>query len=441
MYRFLRCGLVFSGFYGLLSGCGTTADPCASIETVEAATASLNKIAVALGPEDTVPSRKPATVNLYIDRSGSMAGYLDRDFATGFGVTPGSSSLRSVLTLLSSVPNLRAFGFGNALAPVQSATNQDVIAQLVRQEFYSDSDTRLEDVLDAVEADTQKAAVHIIITDGRRGDGASAIAQYQRLGRIAHEWSNSSSGGSSFGVAAVEAPFQQARSDKAGCWTTRSQTLFRCPLYAFAFIPGGSAFDVLPRLQAAMPHLHVTPTPVDASAKEQPQPFVSVSGKTDERHYPEQGENPLRLLVHSTAAPSVNSVVRTQVDFDLRSSLAQFALSDSLDTRVRSAPLCGGQKASWQEGGEHANRLKLGPIRVDSTRALVELPVEVRTHSEIQNGRAYQVELISTGTPRWVAMFNAPQQGDSTRTYGLSALFSQLNAKQVRLGGFYVALY
>src|SRR5690242_11078038 len=87
-------------------------------------------------------------VQIYVDRSASMAGYLDAAFAGGFGVAPGSSSLRLVIdrVLASGDPTRRrVFSFGTRVRPVPTPSNQDVIRTLVQQDFYRDNDTRLED--------------------------------------------------------------------------------------------------------------------------------------------------------------------------------------------------------------------------------------------------------------------------------------------------------
>lgn len=408
--------------------------------TIQGALSRLDMVASPLRPEHTVQvTRQSFPVRLYVDRSGSMAGYLDRDFSTGFGVAPGSSSLRSVLSRLASLPRLQVYGFGSALRSVAAPTNQDVIAQLVRQEFYGDNNTQLEDVLDAVEADSLRASVHLVVTDGRRGDGASAIAQYQRLGRLAQQWSGSRGNGalgSVFAVGAVEAPFQQVRSDRAGCWTDAPQTDLRCPLYVFAFMPGSAAPAVLPRLMGAMPYLHVSPSLSDTLVRTRVGATRFVGTPGEFAPYPAGAGRPLRLLLHASP-PSTRAVVQTEVGFDVAGSLARFAAADTLRTRVSRLALCEA-RAQWRDVEETEAWIAPGAPVVDGSR--IRVPLEIRTRPGIPPS-VYRVELVSTGKPAWLARFDAPRQGDATRTYGLSTLFSQLQAEPARLAGFYVALY
>src|SRR5262249_8462862 len=84
-------------------------------------------------------------LKLYVDRSGSMAGYLDSTYSGEFGLR--SSSLRRVLNrvLATHAGRVQVFGFGDRVtsATTPGHDNQDVIATLVRQGFYNDNNTRL----------------------------------------------------------------------------------------------------------------------------------------------------------------------------------------------------------------------------------------------------------------------------------------------------------
>ena len=133
--------------------------------------------AVGCGPAAPKPATNPlpaatspAITRIYVDRSGSMAGYLDREFEQRYGVGAGSQSLRYVIDRVlagDASTDRRIYGYGTRITSIPAPSNQDVSRTLVRQDFYTDNNTRLEDVLDSVSADAQREGVHIVVGDGR----------------------------------------------------------------------------------------------------------------------------------------------------------------------------------------------------------------------------------------------------------------------------------
>jgi hypothetical protein len=370
-----------------------------------------------------------------------MTGYLDTEFAESFSVGPGSVSYRRMLNRLSTLggAEARVFGFGSRLVPVAVRSNQDIIAQLVRQDFYRDDDTRLEDVLDAVRRDSARASTHLIITDGRRGDGGSAIAQYKSVGELARAWAADGM----FALAVTTAPFRKVRNDRAGCWTAdrAGAADIRCPIYVIAFLPRTAAREVLDVLRAASTRLYVTPSVADTAivmrvdrtkaGGSQAAALRTAGGRSP--------ADPPRLLLGMPAGQQGNVAVEVRVDADVSRSLARFSADDSLVVRLFQAPLA--SAPTWDEVRERdlTNAwVKPMPAVVDSARAEISVPVALRTRAQLAP-TAYRVEVLSAGVPAWLGDYEATQQGDSTRTFGLSTLFEHLRGRQepARLFGFY----
>jgi hypothetical protein len=362
-----------------------------------------------------------------------MAGYLDRDFGNGFGVD--ARGLRGLLSRISSLetPNLQVFGFGERLTPVSAISNQDVLAQLVNQEFYRDNNTRLEDVIDAIAADTARRFIHIVITDGRRGDGGAAIAQYRALGALARHWVGSNRLGV-FALGATLAPFKQVRNDRAGCWSSAANELFPCPLYVFAFAPTAASLKMLDLLKASSERLYVVPTPSDGKAMLRVERRSGTGLHVFEKHAPGEA---LLLMYRAERREGVDTVGVTVV-MSAVESVARFSVDDSLQIEVAVRPLDG--RGSWQPFADYARGWVKPASPVVQPNAAIALPVVLRARSQL-TPTAYRVRLSSTGLPSWLARFNVERQGDSTKTYGLTALFDQLQRSGAPVAQFYVGVY
>jgi hypothetical protein len=396
-----------------------------------------------IASDHRLPPQRPAPTILYVDRSGSMNGYLDAgDVDSALSVHRSASNLRTTLSRLLAVggTGTRVYGFGNSLSALPPMEEAEALRQLVSQSFYSDSDTRTELALANVRADSARASVHIVVTDGRRGSGAAAIGQYQRLGEVAAWWTAGEDSGGVFAVAASMAPFRQVRGDRAGCWQGtpggESATAGRCPLYLFVFAPASSAERVLGALGALGGRMYVYPAYADERIRVEYAPV----------QLPATAElgmartTPLVLSFRSRAPQ--NQLVSGKVDVTLHAgeSTARFALDDELAWSLEQAPLTG-RPPQWSPVRDPAQAwVQPGALRADSAGAALTLPLELRTQAGL-GAILYRVQLSTRGTPRWLGQFEAVQQGDSVRTYGLSTLLDHLRPAGARLAGFYVTTY
>jgi len=394
--------------------------------------------AKALPPDHPPPTDTGVTaVHVYVDRSGSMAGYLDTSFSE-FGVAGRQPTLRRVLDRVLTLggTGARVYGYGDRVSAVQGRSNQDLIGTLVRQQFYSQNNTRLEDVLDSIAADTARATTHLIVGDGRRGDGASAIAQFRRLGTLAESWAGGDSPRGFFAMVVVDAPFHQVRGDKAGCWSAGGNAEgIRCPLYVFAFGPGRAAPRVLAALRDAATRLYAAPTFTDAAGVVEAKPGAA-PGALNVQGGGRSGR-PLELFYHS---PDSATSARVPVRVNLANSVARFALDDSLTVAVQSTAIAP-QAAAWEPVHDLGSAWvrPATPAR-DSAAPAILLPVDLRSRPQVPK-TAYRIDLLSAGVPGWLQDYEATAQGDATRTYGLSALFTQLRPHPTRLATFYARIY
>ena len=421
-------------------GCGGNENVCEGLAGV----ATCGPPPTPMATHPLPPQHPPSDVKLYVDRSASMAGYLDSLYASEFGVGEGSSSLRRVLNRLFAASDRRmtVYGFGDRVTtPAASSrqANQDVIATLVRPDFYNDNNTRLEDVLDSIARDTTRQSVHLIITDGRRGDGGSANAQWKRIGELARDWSGADG---MFALAAIEAPFHQIRNDKAGCWSNTPGKVFVCPLYVMAFAPRGSASPVLQALRDVGHRLYVAPTFSDSALTVEAKPVGGGTGSLNIEGGAQTGR-PLHLLFTAPDAPPAKpEVAALSVIARLAGGAARYAADDSFDIVMRSMALGGkSSPASWQPVHEVASAwaTPAAPY-VDSAGPKLIVPLKLKARQGVNKVR-YQFDIRSTGRPTWLAQFESSQQGDATRTYGLSALFAQLHPTPTAVTSFFVSIY
>ena len=435
----------------VLSSCRD--QPCARLQDVAQCGPHTDAL-----PVPPAPSAAAVAYRIYIDRSGSMTGYLDTAFAGEFGVRRGSSSLRRQLEMVLAAPNASSsvvYGFGERVVPVGAGSGQAVIGELVRQDFYRDNNTRLEDVLDSVAADTRRTAVHLIITDGRRATGEAEIGQYARMAQVARQWLSDTSvaRGGVFAAAVVSAPFHQVRSDRAGCWAVRPDgdeehesehgqgdadraeraSPMRCPLYTFAFIPRRGAGPVLEMLRQNANRLFVTPTVPTALALEAP-PAQTPNATLNTVNGP-----PLHLFFTSDQLDYVHDTVA--VIGSVREGAARYAIDDSLIVRVQVAQIDTGFGGAWSDVPDLAGALvKPGELRRDTARKRLVVPLELRARKDGSKMRL-RLELVTSGRPGWLGDYEATKQGEGVRTYGLSALFDQLPEAPKLLGRFYVSIY
>ncbi|HEX6042199.1 hypothetical protein, partial [Longimicrobium sp.] len=189
-------------------------------------------------------------VLLYVDRSQGMRGFLD----------PGDAG--RVRTEYRSVLD----GFAARLRPRQVAGFGTEVRVLPRADlgvladagFYTDGNTELEEVLRMVEADSARAATHVILGDGRRTDPDAGIGQFARMRTVSERWT---ADGGTFVVAASLAPFKPVGGDVSSCRPgddDAKDARQTCPLYAFAFVAPGDEGRVAAALAATFDDLFVT---------------------------------------------------------------------------------------------------------------------------------------------------------------------------------------
>ncbi|HKG95384.1 MAG TPA: vWA domain-containing protein, partial [Gemmatimonadaceae bacterium] len=425
-------------------------EPCG--RALDAILACVRTAARPLLPAATLtdaPAAAPPVV-FYIDGSGSMTGYLDQAFAESFSSGAGGVSYRRVLSRLSTLwgPRAEGYSFGTRVVRISARSNQDVIAQLVQTSFYNQTDTRVEDVLDQIAKDSARARVHLIVTDGRRDDGASTMAQYKRVGELARAWAadepGGAGGGGMFALAVSAAPFRRVSRKFGGCWTSdpSGRTTISCPVYVFAFLPRAAANDVLPVLRGASTRLFVAPAVTDTAIAL----HVEREGGAQAAALRVQGERAagqaLTLLFGPAPADQGTRPFATEltVEADLGRSAARFSVDDSLAVRLFQARLTTGAPR-WAEVRPRdlaSAWVKPLAVRVNDDRTEIELRMALRTRAQLEPA-AYRVEVLSTGMPAWLGDYESASHGDSTRTFGLSSLFEHLRARPdtTRLFGLY----
>jgi hypothetical protein len=386
-------------------------------------------------PGHLLPEQSAAGVVLYIDRSASMNGYLDAQNAdSGRTVHAAGANLRTTLTQLLAVGGERTkvYGFGERAAPLPALTQTDVLRRLFSQAFYDENDTRTEDVLTLVRADSMRASVHLIVTDGRRGSGESAIAQYQRLGEIASWWTRE---GGVFAIAASMAPFQQVPGDSAGCRQSRPSLGGRCPLYVFAFVPALAAVRALTVLDGMSDRLYAYPPPSDSQVRVE----HATASREGDGSVGVVRAQPFVLGFRAQGAQNQPASAEVTLTLHAAQSTARFALDDSLTWRLERAGLQR-QAPDWTEAGDVSDDwVQPGALRPGPGSTLV-LPMKVRSYTGLAP-TLYRIQISSLGRPRWIREFEAVQQGDSLRTYGLTTLFTQLQPQPATLAGTFVTVY
>lgn len=411
------------------------AEPCKT--TVAAIRACVKRSAAPIRPTYALPGQHPPEeVRLYVDRSGSMAGYLDRSF----GVAMGVSNLKTLLSELLAVrgAGTKVYGFGNGLVPLKLAPGMDPIQRLVTQGFYSDNDTRTEDVLNVVAADNDRTAVHLIVTDGRRGgSGSAAIAQYKRLGEVARAWvGNATNMEGVFAIGASLVPFRPPADDAAGCSSPGgSRRVGRCALYVFAFVPRAVAEPFLAALRTSMQHVYVYPAVSDSAITYDAEPERPIPAGATLRVF----HAPLVLAFHTEGAASKLDSLPVRVRMEATGSAARFSLDDSLVVQMERSPLTTGEP-HWQPVTDLSKEWVAPESPQTGANSALVMAAQLRSRPGLSPS-IYRLGIVSSGLPRWLRDYEAPAEDDSVRTYALSTLFLHLAPRAARIGGFYVSVY
>lgn len=347
-------------------------------------------------------------LTLYVDRSGSMRGFLDPKFPR----TP--TDYRSVIDgLVVGLSPTAAFGYGNELRATQPS-----LGVLGNPAFYSDNNTEMEQALRVIAADTELASSHVIVGDGRRGNPNTANEQFVQMRTVAGDWIRR---GGTFMVAVSMAPFQPVAADPSGCRAAADPAA--CPLYAFAYVAPGDETRMGATLAQRFEHLFAWPVPAlppSGLRAVAPQPLatpllepgwahgddgapvVRVRGTTDPSNTPLQ----VLLQISDTASPAGKAAAHVLTGQALR-----------FDLSARTLDGAGSWSAAGQQGSlawaDSANPFTLSFI----TRGL-------RQGSDYSPRYLYRIELYPTGVPAWLEEFDADGASDPVRTYGLGRLFA-----------------
>jgi hypothetical protein len=375
----------------------------------------------ALGAWADSAAAKPTI--LYVDRSGSMRGFLDPDYPTHV-----RTDYRSVIDgLVVGLKPGAAFGFGSQITSISPS-----LGTLGDRSIYSDNNTELESALDSIGHDTSLSATHIVVGDGRRSNPNIANEQYVRIRSLADQWIRS---GGTFMVAASMAPFKPVPEDPSGCRRAGGDAgrhprdederghgddnaeRGTCPLYAFAYVAPGQQARIAAVLADRFEHLFVWPLPAVApdgmSATEEGSP-----GDVQlERGWSRAAD---RTPILRTRGPQFsNHPLRLRLS--LRDSTSPLGLAESaalrgqaLRSELAVKPL-EGQRGEWTPNPAHGSLLRAAgddPLAFDAF-----------TRGADQPRYLYRVELYPTGVPTWLERFDAESAGDELRTYGLGRLF------------------
>lgn len=419
----------------LAASCGgDPADTGACPPQIESVRDCVESSVRTVAPDHPLPRQDAVPVNLYIDQSGSMNGYLDTGNADSvLTAHTRGANLRIALTKLLAVGSEQTtvYGFGDSTTSLPAWTKTEVLGRLFSQGFYDHRNTRTEEVLDSVRADSGRASVHLIVTDGRRGSGESAIAQYQRMGEVASWWTAENG---IFAIGASMAPFRQEGTDSTGCRLGTSEA-GRCPLYVFAFIPLPAAERTLSILDEVSQRLYAYPPPADTLVRME----HATASREGSGAVGVVRPRPFVLGFRARGAQNQRANAQVNLTFNVAKSAARFALDDSLAWQLERAVLRR-EQPEWTETGDIADDwVQPGTLRRGSGSTIV-LPLTVRGYVGLPP-TLYRIQISSLGRPRWVREYEAVQQRDSLRTYGIGTLFTQLQPRPALLAGAYVTVY
>ena len=357
-------------------------------------------------------TRTPKVI-LYIDRSASMRGFLDPAFP-GRVPTDYRSVIDGVAVGLS--PDT-GYSFGKSLRGIKPS-----LATLSKVDFYSDGDTRMEDVFAAIRR-TGSRFSHVIIGDGRRGSPSSAIEQFVGMRELAVQWTDS---GGTFVIATSNAPFTTVESDPSGCRAGRSEGPSQtCPLYAFAFARRGDEMAVATALASAFQQLFSWPAlrPPSGGLRLVPRAAAAHGGVVMNGIWAGTNAEPIPLVGGPVAS---NSRFATRITLLSDNSGTGKALGEAFagngdSVLVSAKPLAvSARNQPWKELSTTGGVLLrgAGPREFDFV-----------TFGSTAPRTIFRFDVVSTGVPSWLGEFDATNAGDAERTYGLDRLFEAFRIK------------
>jgi hypothetical protein len=351
-------------------------------------------------------------VAVYVDRSGSMRGFLDQEYRTRLDYRSVIDGLQARLA-----PGA-VYGFGSSVRREKDA-GLDVLGN---RGFYSDRDTEVEEALDSIARDTLLAWSHVVIGDARRTNPDLAHRQFVRMRELALRWSRARG---TFLVAVSRAPFRPVEGDPSGCHASGGErdSARQCPLYAFVFAAPGDGVRIATELAGLFEHVWGHPLPTA--------PLAAVALRPDGAA-PEEGvqydaawlSDPATVPRLEAAAPATRAFRAKLVPAD--GSAPAGRLLDRLLAGARlelfARPVTADSAASpWrrQNGGT-------GPVRAGGTGIDVFSPGGDDCAAAEEGepcGTLYRVEARAPGAPPWLARFEAREAADAERTFGLGRLF------------------
>jgi hypothetical protein len=350
----------------------------------------------------------PASVVVFVDRSASMQGFLDPKFPTRV-----TTDYRSVIDkVLVGLNPSGAHSFGSQLRAIDAT-----IGTLSARGFYSDRDTRLEDVLAFINKDTSLAKAYVVVTDGRRGSPTLSLSQYSSLRTTARGWIQR---GGSFVIAASMAPFTSVAGDPSGCRRdSESAEDQRCPLYAFALVPAGSQRWLTGVLATAFEDVFAWPSPRVAGSE---QALISPPVQKNLQFERNWGRTPAGTpIVRSRGnAPTIQWATLATTIADSASPEGAGLLAAIRGQHIRTVI----QTRRYAEGPR-------SPYQPVATAGLIQtnpanpLAVDLISRGQAANVQPtlYRVDRLPDGYPTWLNRYDASDAGDRLHTFGLSVLF------------------
>ena len=377
---------------------------CADNGQAVAAQIALAKCLALPAARPSATAQKPVT--LYLDRSGSMKGFLDPAYPSRT-----SNDFRAVLdAVIVGLRPAKAYSFGAEVKSIEAN-----LGTLGDAGFFQDRDTRMEEVFHAVTRDTQSNGSHIILGDARRGTPGSSDGQFVGMRNAADAWIAQ---GGSFLVAASFAPFKSVSSDPSGCHKDPNAAQQKCPLYAFGFIAKGDEVRIAAALASVFENVFAWPTPIIPPGQFT---LIGPPARTD-----------IILDGRWATTDDGTPIGRTQGKSATNTSLpVKIMLTDStsLSGNLFSKLLGGTELHVELLGRRHdasGTSQKWTPIAGGSPLVAAEskgLELRVVTRGALATRSMVHLRIVSDGTPKWLTEFDAPKADDGLRTYGLSRLF------------------
>lgn len=369
-------------------------------------------------PGGTHTAMTSPKVILYIDRSASMRGFLDPEFPSRV-----ATDYRSVIdgVAVGLAPDT-GYSFGKSIRGIRPT-----LATLSSVGFYSDGDTKMEDVFAAIRERGSQFS-HVIIGDGRRGSPASAIAQFVAMRELAVQWVDS---GGTFFIAVSNAPFTTVDSDPSGCRAGHSHgTSQTCPLYAFAFARKGDEMAVATALASAFQRLFAWPILRPPPGRLRLAPRVAQSagqakggGAVMNGIWAGTSAQPIPLIGGPAASNSRFATDLTLLpdESGVGKALGEAFAGDGDTVLVSAKPLTASARSEpWKELSTASGVLLrgAGPREFDFV-----------TFGNAAPRTIFRFDVASTGVPSWLEEFDASDAGNVERTYGLARLFEAFRLK------------